>query len=123
MDAGRKWASPAWQAAVVGAVALVTYLLTRTRDLGGDDTVYAMTVDGFLSGHGVSRELFHPHHPIYNPIVAAVCWLLRLVGFRPFVADGERRCPPLRRRPWRGDSCCSCGVPACARDLRCSPAR
>jgi hypothetical protein len=87
MDAGRKWASPAWQAAVVGAVALVTYLLTRTRDLGGDDTVYAMTVDGFLSGHGVSRELFHPHHPIYNPIVAAVCWLLRSVGFRPFVPD------------------------------------
>ena len=87
MNAGRKPASPTRQAAVVGVVSFATYLLTRTRDLGGDDTVFAMAVDRFLSGHGVTRELFHPHHPIYNPIVAAVCWLLRLAGFRPFVSD------------------------------------
>jgi hypothetical protein len=87
MDAGRTPASPTRQAAVVGAVSFATYLLTRTRDLGGDDTVFAMAVGRVLSGHGVTRELFHPHHPIYNPIVAAVCWVLRLVGFHPFVSD------------------------------------
>lgn len=87
MGAGRKRATPAQQALVVGAAFFVVYLLTLTRDLGGDDTVFAMAVDSFLSGGGPSREVFHPHHALLNPLVAGVCWLLRFAGFHPFVAD------------------------------------
>src|SRR5512136_2115639 len=87
MAVGSKRATPAQQALVIGVVFLIAYLLTRTRDLGGDDSVFAMGVERFLSGGGPSREVFHPHHPVFNPLVAVVCWLLRLVGFHPFVAD------------------------------------
>jgi hypothetical protein len=87
MGVGRKGATPAQQALVFGAVFFIAYLLTRTRDLGGDDTVFAMAVDSFISGGGPSREVFHPHHALFNPLVAAVCWLLRFAGFHPFVAD------------------------------------
>ncbi len=87
MAVGSKRATPAQQALVIGVVFFIAYLLTRTRDLGGDDSVFAMAVERFLSGGGPSREVFHPHHPVFNPLVAVVCWLLRLVGFHPFVAD------------------------------------
>jgi hypothetical protein len=87
MVAGTKRATATQQALVIGGVFFVAYLLTRTRDLGGDDTVFAMAVDGFLSGGGPTREVFHPHHALFNPLVVAVCWLLRLVGLHPFVAD------------------------------------
>jgi hypothetical protein len=87
MGVGRKRATPAQQALVIGAAFFIAYLLTRTRDLGGDETVFAMAVDSFISGGGPSREVFHPHHALFNPLVAAVCWLLRFAGFRPFVAD------------------------------------
>ncbi|HLE60697.1 MAG TPA: hypothetical protein VI700_04100 [Thermoanaerobaculaceae bacterium] len=95
MVVGRKRATPAQQALVIGAVFLVVYLLTRTRDLGGDDTVFAMAVDSLLSGGGPSREVFHPHHALFNPLVAAVCWLLRLAGLHPFVADVGAACAAL----------------------------
>jgi hypothetical protein len=87
MAASRRQATPAQQALLVGAVFFIAYLLTRTRDLGGDDSVFAMAVDSFLSGGGPSREVFHPHHPVFNPLVAALCWLARLVGLHPFVPD------------------------------------
>ncbi|HVN32878.1 MAG TPA: hypothetical protein VMT45_12925 [Thermoanaerobaculaceae bacterium] len=87
MTASRRPATAAQQAFLVGAVFFVVYLLTRTRDLGGDDTVFAMAVDGFLSGGGPSREVFHPHHLAFNPLIAALCWLARSVGLHPFVAD------------------------------------
>ena len=72
---------------MIGGVFFVAYLLTRTRDLGGDDTVFAMAVDSLLSGGGPSREVFHPHHALFNPLVAAVCRVLRLAGLHPFVTD------------------------------------
>jgi len=72
---------------VLGVASLVAYLLTRTRDLGGDDTVFAMAVDGFVSGRGAAGELAHPHHPLYNLLVAALLWLLRALGFNPLVSD------------------------------------
>ena len=87
MSANAKRATPAQQALVIGAVFFIAYLLTRTRNLGGDDTVFAMAVDNFLSGGAPSREVFHPHHPIFNPLVAALCWVLRLAGLHPFTAD------------------------------------
>jgi hypothetical protein len=87
MTASRRQATAAQQGLLVGAVFFVGYLLTRTRDLGGDDSVFAMAVDSFLSGGGPSLEVFHPHHVVFNPLVAVLCWLARLVGFHPFVAD------------------------------------
>jgi hypothetical protein len=79
--------SPRPQALVLGMTSLIAYLLTRTRDLGGDDTVFAMAVDSFVSGHGVAGELAHPHHPLYNLLVSALLWLLRAFGFNPLVSD------------------------------------
>ncbi len=87
MRARREGVTEAQLAFVVGAVTLVAYLLTRTRDFGGDDTVFAMAVDRFLAGNGAERALVHPHHPIYNPIVAGLTWLLRSLGLRAFVPD------------------------------------
>jgi hypothetical protein len=87
MVVGRRNATPGQQALLVGLVFFVVYLLTRTRDLGGDDSVFAMAVERFLSGGGPSREVFHPHHPLFNPIVALLCWLARLAGLHPFVSD------------------------------------
>jgi len=95
MRATRKQATPAQQALVIGGVFFVAYLLTRTRDLGGDDTVFAMAVDSLLSGGGPSREVFHPHHALFNPLVVAVCWVLRLAGLHPFVADVGAACAAL----------------------------
>jgi hypothetical protein len=80
-------ATPWYQALLLGLTFLLAYLLTRTRDLGGDDSVFAMAVDSLLAGGGPSREVFHPHHPLFNPLVAALCWLARTAGFRPFVPD------------------------------------
>ena len=75
------------QALVLGAASLAAYLLTRTRDLGGDDTVFAMAVERFVSGRGGAGELAHPHHPLYNFLVAALLWLLRALGFTPLASD------------------------------------
>lgn len=72
---------------MLGAVAFVAYALTRTRDLGGDDTVFATAVDLALQGRGLSRELVHLHHPLFNPVVLAVAWVMRLLGANPFVPD------------------------------------
>ena len=37
-------------AAVTGVAAFLLAFATRTRDFGGDDTVFAMTVEGWLRG-------------------------------------------------------------------------
>ena len=72
---------------MIGGAFFVAYLLTRTRDLVGDNTIFAIAVDQFLAGKGIPREVFHPHHPLFNPIVAGVTWLVRLLGLQPIVAD------------------------------------
>lgn len=72
---------------MLGAVAFAAYALTCTRDLGGDDTVFATAVDLALQGRGLSRELVHLHHPLFNPLVLGVAWVMRLLGANPFVPD------------------------------------
>jgi len=79
--------TPVQEAVTAGVVSFAVYLLTRTRDFGGDDTVFATAVDAFLDGKGASMEVVHPHHPVYNLLVAAVTGVLRLVGLRPLVLD------------------------------------
>jgi hypothetical protein len=82
-----KPATPTQQGLVIGVAFFVAYLLTRTRDLVGDPTIFAVAVDSFLGGRGIRHEFFHPHHPLFNPLVAAVTWLVRLLGFHPFIVD------------------------------------
>lgn len=87
MARGRRPATPAHVGIVLGAVAVVAYALTRTRDLGGDDTVFATAVDLALRGGDPGRELLHVHHPLYNPLVLVVAQVFRLVGATVFVPD------------------------------------
>jgi hypothetical protein len=58
---------------------IAVYLLTRTRDVGGDDTVFALSVETWLRGQGANETFFATAHPIYNPLVAGLTWLVRLV--------------------------------------------
>jgi hypothetical protein len=74
-------------AVVLGLVALVTYLLTRTRDFGGDDTVYATAVAGWLQHGELQRTFIHPHHAVYNPLVALVAALWQLLFGHVVVLD------------------------------------
>lgn len=87
MGARGKPASPVQLGVVIGAVFFVMYLLTATRDLVGDETFFARSVDGFFTGKLLPREFFHPHHPLFNPLIAAVTWVIRLLGFRPIILD------------------------------------
>jgi hypothetical protein len=87
MGAYGKPATPVQLGLGIGAAFFIVYLLTPTRDLVGDDTIFAIAVDGFLTGKGIPREFFHPHHPFFNPLVAAITWLVRLLGFHPIILD------------------------------------
>jgi hypothetical protein len=82
-----KPATPTQQGLVIGVAFFVAYLLTRTRDLVGDPTIFAIAVDSFLGGRGIRHEFFHPHHPLFNPLVAAITWFLHVLGFHPFIVD------------------------------------
>jgi len=83
----RRPASPLAEGIVLGVAAMAVYLLTRTRDVGGDGTVFASAVDNWLRGRPEWSLLFLPHHPVYNPLVAAVSWIARALGTRPLVLD------------------------------------
>jgi hypothetical protein len=79
--------TPVQLGVVVGLIVFIVGLLTRTRDVGGDDTVYAMAVEGWLRGRGVADEFFDTYHVLFNPIVAAVTWVIRLVHPEALVLD------------------------------------
>ncbi len=64
--------TPVQEAVVVGLFALVVFLVTRTRDVGLDDCLFAMSVDSFLLGKDLWWGFVHPHHPLLNPLVALV---------------------------------------------------
>jgi hypothetical protein len=75
------------KAAVVSAASLVLYVITRTRHFGGDDTVFALVVQRWLEVGEVERVFVHPHHLLYNPLVAACSWMVRAVSGGVFVLD------------------------------------
>jgi hypothetical protein len=75
------------KAAVMAAASLVLYVITRTRHFGGDDTVFALVVQRWLEVGEVGRVFVHPHHLLYNPLVAACSWLVRAVSGEVFVLD------------------------------------
>ncbi len=62
--------TPLQAALVLGVVFFVLYALTRTRDLGGDDTVFATAIEAWLRNRSLWGYFFHPHHVLYNPLVA-----------------------------------------------------
>jgi len=84
----RRPATPAQEGAVLGVAAFAVFLLTRTRDVGGDGTVFAVAVERVLEGHRPSWQFFHPHHVLYNPLVAVTTALLRFAGIRILALDG-----------------------------------
>jgi hypothetical protein len=75
------------KAAVLATVSLLLYVITRTRHFGGDDTVFALVVQRWLEVGSVERVLVHPHHLLYNPLVAACSWLVRALTGDVFVLD------------------------------------
>ena len=75
------------KAAVLAAVSMLLYVITRTRHFGGDDTVFALVVQRWLEVGSIERVLVHPHHLLYNPLVAACSWLVRALTGSVFVLD------------------------------------
>jgi hypothetical protein len=75
------------KALAIAAASFALYLLTRTRHFGGDDTVFATVVQRWLDQGAVERAFLHPHHLLYNPLVAAVGWVVRAVTGSVFVLD------------------------------------
>ncbi len=84
---GGRPAGPVAEGLVLGAAFLAIYLLTRTRDLGGDGTVFALAVDRWLSGEADWSLLVHPHHPLYNLLVGVAARLTRLAGLHLAAVD------------------------------------
>ncbi len=81
-------ATPAQEGAVLGLAAFAVYVLTRTRDVGGDGTVFALAVERVLEGHRPSWQFFHPYHVLYNPLAAALVAVLRFAGIKILALDG-----------------------------------
>jgi hypothetical protein len=75
------------KAIFLGAVSFAVYLLTRTRHFGGDDTVFALVVQRWLELGAVEPEFVHPHHMLYNPLVAVWSWIVDAVTGSVFVLD------------------------------------
>ncbi len=78
---------PAAEGSIVGLVFFAVYLMTRSRNLGGDDTVFALAVDRALKGDMDWGLLAHPHHPVFNLLVTATAGVARACGFSPLTAD------------------------------------
>jgi hypothetical protein len=75
------------KAALLAFVSFLVYWLTRTRHFGGDDTVFALVVQRWLEKGVFERAFFHPHHLLYNPLVALCSWLVREARGSVFVLD------------------------------------
>ena len=75
------------KAGVLAAASLLLYVITRTRHFGGDDTVFALVVQRWLEVGSFERVFVHPHHLLYNPIVAVCSWLVRAATGGVFVLD------------------------------------
>lgn len=75
------------KAAVLWIASFSVYFLTRTRHFGGDDTVFATVVQRWLDIGAIEPVLFHPHHLLYNPMVAGWAWLGRGLSGSTVVLD------------------------------------
>ncbi len=89
---GRRWnvsyeRQDRLKALVLAVCAFLLYTATRTRHFGGDDTVFAIAVQRWLDVGALEPTFIHPHHLLYNPMVAGLSWLVRLVTGSVFVLD------------------------------------
>lgn len=75
------------KAMVLAVCAFLLYTATRTRHFGGDDTVFATAVQRWLDVGALEPTFIHPHHLLYNPMVAGLSWLVRLLTGSVFVLD------------------------------------
>jgi len=75
------------KALVLAVCAFLLYTATRTRHFGGDDTVFAIAVQRWLDVGALEPTFIHPHHLLYNPTVAGLSWLVRLLTGSVFVLD------------------------------------
>jgi hypothetical protein len=75
------------KAAVLAIASFSMYFVTRTRRFGGDDTVFATVVQRWLDLGAIEPEFLHPHHLVYNPMVAGWAWLGRRVCGSVVVLD------------------------------------
>ena len=75
------------KALVLAVCAFLLYTATRTRHFGGDDTVFATAVQRWLDVGALEPTFIHPHHLLYNPMVAGLSWLVRLLTGSVFVLD------------------------------------
>ena len=75
------------KALVLAVCAFLLYTATRTRHFGGDDTVFATAVQRWLDVGALDPTFIHPHHLLYNPMVAGLSWLVRLLTGSVFVLD------------------------------------
>ena len=75
------------KALVLAVCAFLLYTATRTRHFGGDDTVFAIAVQRWLDVGALEPTFIHPHHLLYNPMVAGLSWLVRLLTGSVFVLD------------------------------------
>jgi len=79
---GRRWnvsyeRQDRLKALVLAVCAFLLYTATRTRHFGGDDTVFAIAVQRWLDVGALEPTFIHPHHLLYNPMVAGLSWLVR----------------------------------------------
>lgn len=79
--------TPLQAALVLGIAFFVLYALTRTRDLGGDDTVFALAIEAWLRHRSLWWDFFHPHHVLYNPLVALLTAAVRTASPGILVVD------------------------------------
>jgi len=75
------------KASVLALVSFFVYRLTRTRHFGGDDTVFATVVQRWLDMGAIEQVFLHPHHLVYNPVVAGWALLVRAVSGSVVVLD------------------------------------
>lgn len=75
------------KASLLALVSLALYLMTRTRHFSGDDTVFALVVQRFIELGVVEPVFLHPHHLVYNPLVALVSLAVRAFTGSVFVLD------------------------------------
>ena len=89
---GRRWnvsyeRQDRLKALVLAVCAFLLYTATRTRHFGGDDTVFATAVQRWIDVGALEPTFIHPHHLIYNPMVAGFSWLVRLLTGSVIVLD------------------------------------
>jgi len=85
--AARRFDERVLKTVTLGVLAFALYFISRTRLFGGDDTVFALVVQRWLEEGAVEPALVHPHHVLYNPLVAVWALIVFTLRGSVFVLD------------------------------------